>query len=59
MSRPVASCAVTDDFSRAFRRGRNLFANNIVALDALTGERKWHYQIARPDTWDYGHWTGR
>ncbi len=25
----------------------------MIALDALTGERKWHYQIVRHDLWDY------
>ncbi len=49
----VGTGAVTDDFYGAFRKGRNLFANSVVALDAETGERKWHYQIVRHDIWDY------
>lgn len=35
------------------RPGDNLFGNALVALDALTGERLWHYQIVHHDLWDY------
>ena len=31
----------------------NLFTNSIVAVDADTGEYKWHYQTVPHDTWDY------
>ena len=37
----------------AFAKGTNLFANSVLALDATTGERKWHYQTVRHDIWDY------
>ena len=40
------------DFYGANRAGDNLFANSLIALDALTGERLWHYQIVRHDLWD-------
>lgn len=40
------------DFYGANRAGDNLFANSLVALDARTGERLWHYQIVRHDLWD-------
>ncbi len=33
--------------------GDNLFLCAIVALDADTGEYKWHYQTAPGETWDY------
>lgn len=33
--------------------GDNLFAASIVALDADTGEYRWHYQTTPGDTWDY------
>ena len=49
----VGTGSATDDFYGAFRKGKNLFANSVVALDAATGERKWHYQIVRHDIWDY------
>ena len=35
------------------RPGDNLFANSVVALDAKTGVRKWHYQMVHHDIWDY------
>ena len=33
--------------------GDNLFLASIVALDADTGEYRWHYQTVPGDTWDY------
>lgn len=33
--------------------GDNLFLNSIVAVDADTGEYKWHYQTVPADAWDY------
>tara|TARA_R110002124_G_scaffold287328_7_gene473033 strand:- start:103 stop:2247 length:2145 start_codon:yes stop_codon:yes gene_type:complete len=41
------------DFYGGNRIGENLFGNSIVALDARTGERKWHYQAVTHDIWDY------
>ncbi len=35
------------------RPGDNLFGNSIVALDAKTGVRKWHFQLVHHDIWDY------
>lgn len=35
------------------RIGANLFGNCVLALDARTGERKWHYQTVHHDVWDY------
>jgi quinoprotein glucose dehydrogenase len=35
------------------RKGKNLFANCVIALDANTGKRIWHYQTLRHDIWDY------
>jgi len=35
------------------RWGENLFANCVLALDATTGERIWHYQVIQHDIWDY------
>ncbi|MEZ4702827.1 MAG: PQQ-binding-like beta-propeller repeat protein [Rhodothermales bacterium] len=47
---PTGSAAF--DFWGGNRHGENLFANAILALDAATGERKWHYQTVRHDIWD-------
>mgnify|MGYP001581548512 CR=1 FL=1 len=35
------------------RPGANLYGNSLVALDAKTGTRKWHYQMVHHDIWDY------
>jgi PQQ-dependent dehydrogenase (methanol/ethanol family) len=35
------------------RAGDNLFANCLVALDAKTGKRRWHFQSVHHDIWDY------
>lgn len=40
------------DFYGGNRKGQNLFANSVLALEATTGERKWHYQIIHHDMWD-------
>ncbi len=33
-------------------RGDNLFANCLIAIDARTGKRLWHFQEIRHDIWD-------
>jgi quinoprotein glucose dehydrogenase len=43
----------TFDFYGGDRHGNNLFGNSTLALDARTGERRWHYQVVRHDLWDY------
>jgi quinoprotein glucose dehydrogenase len=49
----AATGSATDDFYGGFRKGSNLFADSVLALDAATGELKWHYQTVRHDLWDY------
>ena len=49
----AATGSATEDFYGGFRKGQNLFANSVLALDAATGQRKWHYQTVRHDIWDY------
>lgn len=34
------------------RPGANLFANSVVAVDAITGKYKWHFQTIHHDLWD-------
>ena len=41
------------DFYGVDRPGANLYANAIVALNARTGERIWHFQTVHHDLWDY------
>ena len=43
----------TYDYYGADRIGANLFANCLIALDARTGERLWHFQMVHHDLWDY------
>ena len=47
---PTGSAA--SDFYGADRAGDNLFANSLIALDAATGKRLWHFQVVRHDIWD-------
>ena len=43
----------TYDYYGADRTGSNLFANCLLALDARTGKRLWHFQMVHHDLWDY------
>jgi quinoprotein glucose dehydrogenase len=43
----------TYDFYGADRPGANLFGTSLVALDARTGKRLWHFQMVHHDLWDY------
>jgi len=47
---PTGSAAF--DFYGANRKGDDLFANTLLALNAETGERVWHFQAVRHDLWD-------
>ena len=47
---PTGSAA--SDFYGADRTGDNLFANSLVALEAGTGKRLWHFQAVKHDIWD-------
>ncbi|MGI8991756.1 MAG: PQQ-binding-like beta-propeller repeat protein, partial [Bryobacteraceae bacterium] len=47
---PTGSAAF--DFYGSNRVGDNLFANTLLALDAGTGKRVWHFQSVRHDLWD-------
>lgn len=40
------------DFWGGNRKGKNLFANSVLALDAATGKRTWHFQTVYHDIWD-------
>src|SRR6202011_5390891 len=48
---PTASAKY--NFYGADRRGANLFADCLLALDARTGKRLWHFQMVHHDIWDY------
>lgn len=40
------------DFYGGARKGANLFANCVIALNAETGKRIWHFQTVHHDLWD-------
>ncbi len=44
--------SATYDFWGGLRKGQNLFANCVLALDAATGKYIWHYQTVHHDLWD-------
>lgn len=41
------------DLNGSEREGTNLFAASVVALDANTGQRRWHFQEIHHEIWDY------
>lgn len=43
----------TVDYFGGFHPGENLFSTTILALDAETGERRWHFQTVHHDIWNY------
>lgn len=43
----------TYDFYGADRKGKNLFGNSLVALEAATGRLIWYFQTTHHDLWDY------
>ena len=44
--------SVSYDFYGGDRLGDNLFANSIIALDASSGKKLWHFQTVHHDVWD-------
>ena len=48
---PTASAKY--NFYGADRMGANLFGDCLLALDARTGKRLWHFQMVHHDIWDY------
>lgn len=48
----VPTGSASFDFYGANRHGNNLYANCLLALDAATGKKKWHFQFVKHDVWD-------
>jgi len=48
---PVGSASY--DFYGGDRKGQDLFANSLVALQASTGKLVWYFQMVHHDIWDY------
>ena len=49
----AATGSASFDFYGTTRHGDNLFANSVLALDARTGKRMWHFQGLKHDVWDW------
>jgi quinoprotein glucose dehydrogenase len=49
----VPTASAKYNFYGADRNGVDLFADCLVALDARTGKRLWHFQMVHHDIWDY------
>lgn len=49
----IPTDAPTNDVYGGHRPGDNLFSSSVIALDARTGERVWHYQTVHHDIFDY------
>lgn len=48
----IPTGSATYDFWGGYREGDNLFANSLIALEADTGNRIWHFQTIHHDIWD-------
>ncbi|MBK8280102.1 MAG: PQQ-binding-like beta-propeller repeat protein [Saprospiraceae bacterium] len=48
----IPTASPSFDFYGADRPGQNLFGNCLLALDANTGSRLWHFQTTHHDLWD-------
>jgi quinoprotein glucose dehydrogenase len=49
----AATGSASFDFYGTTRKGDNLFADTVLALDARTGTRVWHFQGVHHDIWDW------
>lgn len=49
----VSTGSAIYDFYGANRLGENLYANSVIALNASSGEKIWHYQTVHHDLWDF------
>lgn len=49
----AATGSPTTDFYGADRKGQNLYANSLIALEAATGKLRWARQLVHHDLWDW------
>ena len=49
----IPTNGATIDYYGGFRPGDNLFSTSLIALNASTGERAWHFQMVHHDIWNY------
>ena len=48
----VPTGSATPDFYGGNRVGQTMYANSLLAIDAATGKKKWHFQTVHHDIWD-------
>ena len=49
----AATGSPTSDFYGADRKGKNVYANSVIALEASTGKLRWFQQLVHHDLWDW------
>jgi len=49
----IPTNGATIDYYGGFRPGDNLYGTSLIALDAATGDRVWHFQTVKHDIWNY------
>jgi quinoprotein glucose dehydrogenase len=49
----IPTNGATIDYYGGFRPGDNLYGTSLIALNASTGERAWHFQMVHHDIWNY------
>ncbi len=49
----VPTNGVTIDYYGGHHPGDNLYGTSLIALNASTGERAWHFQMVHHDIWNY------
>ncbi len=49
----IPTNAASIDFYRGHTQGDNLYGTSLIALNASTGERAWHFQLVHKDIWNY------
>lgn len=53
----IPTNGATIDYYGGFRPGDNLYGTSLIALNASTGERAWHFQMVHHDIWNYDNPT--
>ena len=49
----IPTNSATIDYYGGFRPGDNLFATSLIALNASSGERAWHFQFVKHEIWNF------
>jgi len=49
----IPTNGATIDYYGGFRPGDNLYGTSLIALNASSGERAWHFQTVKHDIWNY------